>query len=179
MPPPVWWGAPPDSPRWYAACGTRCVCPAYGTQRNEVARDCSVGQRAVFCAQTLCHKGLLDGLQHSPTPTPVCSTSTPCFAAAGAPVEFLDLINQACLVMLYETGIVPREHAVSALRWASIPCAMRRALKHTPQGCRATPLHYLDYEPRLVAVVGPDASRLHSGRSRAGHCLHHRAYESA
>ena len=33
------------------------------------------------------------------------------FRSGGRAVEFLDLINQACLVMLYETGIVPREHA--------------------------------------------------------------------
>ena len=33
------------------------------------------------------------------------------FRSGGRAVEFLDRINQACLVMLYETGIVPREHA--------------------------------------------------------------------
>ncbi len=82
------------------------------------------------------------------------------FRGGGRSVEFLDEINKASVVMLAETGIVPRALA------ARIAAGMVRVIaqgRETPQQRSAD---YLDYEPRLVAVAGPEASRLHTGRSR-------------
>jgi argininosuccinate lyase len=94
------------------------------------------------------------------TPTPASMDINEVFRGGGRAVEFLDQINQASIVMLAETGIVP--HAVAGRIAAGIAqvIAQERA---TPQTRSAD---YLDYEPRLTAVVGPDASRLHTGRSR-------------
>ncbi len=82
------------------------------------------------------------------------------FRGGGRSVEFLDQVNQASIVMLDETGIVP--HPVAASIAKGIAQVM--AQKHSSPLQRSA--DYLDYEPRLTAVVGPDASRLHTGRSR-------------
>ena len=82
------------------------------------------------------------------------------FRGGGKSVGFLDQINKACIVMLAEAGIVP---LATATRIAGgIAQVMAQAAASAPRRSA----DYLDYEPRLVAVVGPDASRLHSGRSR-------------
>ena len=79
------------------------------------------------------------------------------FRGGGRSVEFLDEINKASIVMLAETGIVPRSTA------GAIAKGIAQVLGE-PRDERSA--DYLDYEPRLTAVVGPDASRLHTGRSR-------------
>ena len=83
------------------------------------------------------------------------------FRSGGRSPEFLDQINKACIVMLHEAGIVPTAHA------ARIAAGIARVIEdaHT-SGVPRRSADYLDYEPRLIAAVGPDASRLHSGRSR-------------
>lgn len=82
------------------------------------------------------------------------------FRGGGRSVEFLDQINKASIVMLDETGIVP--HTVAG--------RIAKGMAHVIAQERASPprrsADYLDYEPRLLAAVGPDASRLHTGRSR-------------
>ena len=79
------------------------------------------------------------------------------FRGGGRSIEFLDEINKASIVMLAETGLVPRPLASRIARAiaevARVPHAERSA-------------DYLDYEPRLIALAGPEASRLHTGRSR-------------
>jgi argininosuccinate lyase len=83
------------------------------------------------------------------------------FRSGGRSPEFLDQINKACIVMLNEAGIVPRAHA------ARIAAGIAQVIDDAKaSGIPRRSADYLDYEPRLVAVVGPDASRLHSGRSR-------------
>ena len=82
------------------------------------------------------------------------------FRGGGRSVEFLDQINKASIVMLNETGIVP--HAVAGRIASGIAQVIAQA-RGTPPARSAD---YLDYEPRLAAVAGPDASRLHTGRSR-------------
>ena len=82
------------------------------------------------------------------------------FRGGGRSVEFLDQVNQASIVMLDETGIVP--HPVAAAIAKGIAKVIAQERGTAPQ--RSS--DYLDYEPRLTAVVGPDASRLHTGRSR-------------
>jgi argininosuccinate lyase len=82
------------------------------------------------------------------------------FRGGGRSIEFLDQINRASIVMLDETGIVPHPVAVSIAKGIARLIAQERA-----SGPRRS-ADYLDYEPRLTAVVGPDASRLHTGRSR-------------
>jgi argininosuccinate lyase len=82
------------------------------------------------------------------------------FRSGGRSVEFLDQINQASLVMLEEAGIVPHAVATRIARGISRLIEQERGLN--PQRSA----DYLDYEPRLTAIVGPDASRLHTGRSR-------------
>jgi argininosuccinate lyase len=82
------------------------------------------------------------------------------FRGGGRSVEFLDQVNQASIVMLDETGIVPHPVAASIAKGILQVMAQERG---SPSQRSAD---YLDYEPRLTAVVGPDASRLHTGRSR-------------
>src|SRR5262245_16159004 len=83
------------------------------------------------------------------------------FRSGGRSPEFLDQINKACIVMLHEAGIGPAAHA------ARIAAGIAKVIKDAhASGVPRRSADYLDYEPRLIAAVGPDASRLHSGRSR-------------
>jgi argininosuccinate lyase len=82
------------------------------------------------------------------------------FRGGGRSVEFLDEINKASIVMLDEGGIVP--HAIGGRIAAGIARVIAEAREAPPRRSA----DYLDYEPRLIAAMGPDASRLHSGRSR-------------
>jgi argininosuccinate lyase len=82
------------------------------------------------------------------------------FRGGGRSVEFLDEINKASIVMLDERGLVP--HAIAA----SIARGIAAIAGEAPDTERARSADYLDYEPRLTAIVGADASRLHTGRSR-------------
>ena len=79
------------------------------------------------------------------------------FRGGGRSVEFLDVINKASIVMLAERGIVARETASAIARGIAQVASQSREERSAD---------YLDYEPRLAALVGPDASRLHTGRSR-------------
>ena len=82
------------------------------------------------------------------------------FRGGGRSVEFLDEINKASIVMLDAAGIVPRDLARRIAQGIARVIAQERA--SSPRRSA----DYLDYEPRLLAVAGPDASRLHTGRSR-------------
>jgi argininosuccinate lyase len=82
------------------------------------------------------------------------------FRGGGRSLEFLDSINKASIVMLAETGIVPRATAGAIAR------GIAQVIAQAGEGPPRTSADYLDYEPRLIAAVGPDASRLHTGRSR-------------
>lgn len=87
------------------------------------------------------------------------------FRSGGRAVEFLEQINKASLVMLCETGIVPRDVGARIAKGIVQVAADARA-EFERTGVARTSADYLDYEPRLIAAAGPDASRLHSGRSR-------------
>ncbi|MCC7079703.1 MAG: argininosuccinate lyase [Burkholderiales bacterium] len=80
------------------------------------------------------------------------------FRGGGRSVEFLDEINKASLVVLCETGIIGRELGSRIARGIAQVMAEASRTQNSAD--------YLDYEPRLIAVAGADASRLHSGRSR-------------
>jgi argininosuccinate lyase len=86
--------------------------------------------------------------------------------AAEAPTErhdpfyWMGEINKASLVMTVETGIVPR--ALGAKTAAAVAQVIENGAK--PGGPR--PEDYLQLEPLIVAIAGPDATRMHSGRSR-------------
>jgi len=82
------------------------------------------------------------------------------FRGGGRSIEFLDRINKASIVMLNESGIVPRPVAGAIARGIS------RVIEQERETGPRQSADYLDYEPRLTAAVGPDASRLHTGRSR-------------
>jgi argininosuccinate lyase len=78
----------------------------------------------------------------------------------GRSVEFLDQINKASLVMLDGAGLMA--HPIAARIGRGLETVI--AQEHETGGQRSA--DYLDFEPKLLAVVGPDASRLHIGRSR-------------
>lgn len=86
------------------------------------------------------------------------------FRGGGRSIEWLDEINKASIVMLAETGIVPKDVA------ARIAKGIAQLTDNEKTGAsNAAPrssADYLDYEPRLIALAGPEASRLHTGRSR-------------
>ncbi|MCC7485810.1 MAG: argininosuccinate lyase [Burkholderiales bacterium] len=82
------------------------------------------------------------------------------FRGGARSVEFLDRLNEASIVMLAETAIVARP--VAARIAAGIASLIERERVSPP----ARSADYLEYEPLLTAIVGPDASRLHTGRSR-------------
>ncbi|MBX9904018.1 MAG: argininosuccinate lyase [Burkholderiales bacterium] len=86
------------------------------------------------------------------------------FRGGGRSVEFLDQINKASIVMLAETGIVPRDVA------QRIAKGIAEVIENEKNGkagfAPRSSADYLDYEPRLIKVAGQEASRLHTGRSR-------------
>ena len=82
------------------------------------------------------------------------------FRGGGRSVEFLDWINKASLVMLAEADIVPSATARVIAR------GVAKLLAQEKDSDRQRSADYLDYEPRLTALIGADASRLHTGRSR-------------
>jgi argininosuccinate lyase len=78
----------------------------------------------------------------------------------GRSVEFFDQINKASVVMLAEGGLLPRPIA------ASIADGILQITAKEQDSSAERSADYLDYEPKLIAIVGQDASRLHMGRSR-------------
>ncbi|HSW19553.1 MAG TPA: lyase family protein, partial [Ramlibacter sp.] len=82
------------------------------------------------------------------------------FRAGGQAVAFLDQINKASVVALAQAGILGPE--VARRIAAGILALIESESRQPPRGSA----DYLDYEPRLFAIVGVDASRLHCGRSR-------------
>ena len=82
------------------------------------------------------------------------------FRGGARSVEFLDQINQASIVMLDEAAIVP--HAIAG----RIAKAIAQLIAQERGSRSQRSADYLEYEPLLLAVAGPDASRLHTGRSR-------------
>ncbi len=69
-------------------------------------------------------------------------------------------INRASLVMTVETGIVPRPLG------RTIAQALDRVAVDAAKPGAARPDDYLRIEPLITAVAGPDATRMHAGRSR-------------
>ena len=78
----------------------------------------------------------------------------------GRSVEFFDRINKASIVMLAEGGLVPHPMA------AGIADGIMRVIAGEQASGVQRSADYLDFEPKLIAMAGPDASRLHIGRSR-------------
>jgi argininosuccinate lyase len=78
----------------------------------------------------------------------------------GRSVEFFDQINKASIVMLEEGGLVPPTTAARIADGIEQVAAQENA-SGAPRSA-----DYLDFEPKLMAIVGRDASRLHIGRSR-------------
>ncbi|MDP4024839.1 lyase family protein [Methylobacterium sp. NEAU 140] len=72
----------------------------------------------------------------------------------------IDAIDRASLVMTVETGIVPRALG------ARIARALDRVAADADKPGAARPDDYLKIEPLITAVAGPDATRMHAGRSR-------------
>lgn len=87
------------------------------------------------------------------------------FRGGGRSIEWLDEINKACIVMLAETGIVPKDVAKRIAKGIAQVIENEKNGNNGTGGIR-TSADYLDYEPRLIAVAGQEASRLHTGRSR-------------
>jgi len=82
------------------------------------------------------------------------------FRGGGQSLAWLDQINKASIVMLAATGIVPRPIATR------IAAGIERLIAEQRLMPAQWSADYLDYEPRLVAAIGQDATRLHCGRSR-------------
>jgi argininosuccinate lyase len=78
----------------------------------------------------------------------------------GRSVEFFDQINKASIIMLDEGGLMPHPMAVM------IASGIEQVIAKEHDSGAQRSADYLDYEPKLIAVVGQDASRLHIGRSR-------------
>jgi argininosuccinate lyase len=78
----------------------------------------------------------------------------------GRSVEFFDQINRASIIMLDEGALVPHPMA------ARIASGIEQVVAKENASPSPRSADYLDFEPKLIALVGQDASRLHMGRSR-------------
>lgn len=74
--------------------------------------------------------------------------------------HFLGEMNKASTVMVVETQIVPPELG------KKIALAVGQVIRDGNQPGAKRPGDYLQYEPLILALAGPDGSRVHSGRSR-------------
>ena len=82
------------------------------------------------------------------------------FRGGGRSIEFLDEINKASIVMLDKAQILPHDIARTIAR------GIAKVIDDERGGTTRKSADYLDYEPRLLKAAGPEASRLHTGRSR-------------
>jgi argininosuccinate lyase len=82
------------------------------------------------------------------------------YADAHDDFHHLGEINKASLVMLAEERIIPADLA------GLIAGGIARVIKEQAREGSARSANYLDFEARLIEVTGPEASRLHTGRSR-------------
>jgi argininosuccinate lyase len=89
-----------------------------------------------------------------------CTGSTPAADRQHDDFAHLVEINKASLVMLVEERIVPRDLAIR------IAAAIGQADGEQAQPGAARSANYLDLEARLIELAGPEASRIHTGRSR-------------
>jgi argininosuccinate lyase len=82
--------------------------------------------------------------------------------ATAARDEFfwLNEFNKAAAVMTTEQGIIPSSMAGPLAR------GVAKVIEEGDKPGAKRPKDYLQYEPLVIAHAGPDASRLHSGRSR-------------
>ena len=81
-------------------------------------------------------------------------------AASYDDFQHLGEINKASLVMLAEEGLVPPELAREIAR------GIQRVMDEQDKPGSTRSSNYLDFEARLLEIAGPDASRVHTGRSR-------------
>ena len=73
---------------------------------------------------------------------------------------WLGEFNKASLVMVVERGIVPRPLGTK------IADAVAKVIDNGELPGAKRPADYLQLEPLITAIAGPDATRMHSGRSR-------------
>ncbi|WP_232511755.1 argininosuccinate lyase [Herbaspirillum sp. meg3] len=73
---------------------------------------------------------------------------------------FLGEMNKASTVMVIENKIVPPDLG------KKIVSAVDQVIRNGDQPGAKRPADYLQYEPLILAIAGPDGSRMHSGRSR-------------
>jgi argininosuccinate lyase len=74
--------------------------------------------------------------------------------------HWLCQLDKASTIMTVEAGIVPREIG------ARTAAAVAKVISDAAAPGAARPTDYLDVEPLVRRLVGPDSSRIHSGRSR-------------
>lgn len=73
---------------------------------------------------------------------------------------FLGEMNKASTVMVVESRIVPPDLG------KKIAIAVDQVIRNGDLPGAKRPADYLQYEPLILAITGPDGSRMHSGRSR-------------
>ncbi len=89
-----------------------------------------------------------------------CLFASPAVAQPRDAFDWLGTLNEASTVMVTERGIV------SPALGASIARAVAQVIADGARPGAPRPADYLQVEPLLVAVAGPDVTRMHSGRSR-------------
>jgi argininosuccinate lyase len=118
---------------------------------------------SAFIAIQIAIAGICAVAQTPPKDTEADSNRHPAltgFREGARAIDFFDQINKASIVMLDETGLVPHPMA------ARIAKGIEQVIAKERQSGQQRSTDYLDFEPQVIAAAGPDASRLHTGRSR-------------